>query len=445
MLDGDHERGSTVHQVPNVKLTQHIRLRGWTQLETAERVNLAYEEVTGREGRYDEEAIRRLQRGAVTWPQEPYRQALARVFEVPIEELGFYRRNRRPSDGEDVRRIDFLRGLAAVGGGSLLAGGLTATLDDAIVHTALPGAIGPEHVAEIEQVMQAVRESDHLGHPWAWEVMAAQVRRGAALLEAATDNAVSRDLYGAVGALADAVGWAHFDAGHYRAADRYLRVALHCADQAGEWSLRADVLSDMARQAIYLGQPDEALTLLGAAKVREDRISNFRRANLSAVQARAFGALGNVRECVRAVRDADEHFHDSADSGVPDYGDFAEFYTFAQLNGDTGHALYDIAVRGAQITEARHRLRVAIESYSESWARSRAFCLAREAVLTLQHGEAAEGAELGMLAVQEAQRIGSARLATDVRAIHAASEIDHPDVRALRDRAGHLIGVDQTA
>ncbi|WP_063040668.1 hypothetical protein [Nocardia pseudovaccinii] len=428
-----------------MRLTQHIQERDWTQAETAERVNAAYAEITGREGRYDDEAIRRLQRGSVTWPQKPYRQALAQAFGVPIEDLGFFRRNRRASDGDDVRRIDFLRGLAAVGGSSLLAGGLTATLDDAIVHTAIPNSIGPEHVAEIEQVMHAVRESDHLGHPWAWEVMAAQVRRGAALLEAANDNQVSRDLYGAVGALADAVGWAHFDAGHYRAADRYLRVGLHCADEAGAWSLRADILSDMARQAIYLGQPDEALTLLGAAKVREDRISNLRRANLSAVQARAFGSLGNARECVRAVRDADEHFHDSADDDVPDYGNFAQFYTFAQLNGDTGHALYDIAVHGVEVTETRHRLRVAIESYSESWARSRAFCLAREAVLTLLNGEPGEGAALGLEVVEEARRIGSARLASDVRAIHAAAAIDHPDVRALRSSAGQLVGIEENA
>lgn len=428
-------------RMPNVRLTQHIRERGWTQAETAERVNLAYAEITGREGRYDDEAIRRLQRGSVTWPQEPYRRALAKAFGVSMESLGFYRRTRRASDGDDVRRIDFLRGLAAVGGSSLLAGGLMATLDDAIVHSPVPKLVGPEHVAEIEQVLRAVRESDHLGHPWAWEVMAAQVRRGVALLEATKDNQVGRELHAAVGALADAVGWAHFDAGHYRAADRYLRVGLHCADEAGEWSLRADILSDMARQAIYLGQPDEALTLLGAAKVREDRISNLRRANLSAVQARAFGCLGNVKECVRAVRDADEYFHDSVDDDNADYGNFAEFYTFAQLNGDTGHALYDIAVHGHEVVETRHRLRVAIEAYGDSWARSRAFCLAREAVLTLQSGDAIEGAALGFAAVEEARRIGSARLADDIRAIYTASDIDHTEVQALRNSAGQLVGM----
>ena len=356
---------ATQRRTPNHVLTEAILSRGWIQQEVANRINAAFEQFEGRPGGYTAEYIGKLERGEVTWPFLSYRQAIECVFGVPVRELGFRprrRRSQKDKEDDDVRRIDFLRGLAAMGGTALLAGGLRATLDDAIVHTPVPRLVGPEHAEEVARVAEAVRRADNIGHPLAWEAMSAQVRRAIALLENVTDQRVNLNLNVAVAALADAVGWAHFDAGQHRAADRYFRIALHCSEQAGSWWLRADVLGDMARQAIYTGRPDEALTLLGAAKVREDRISSLRRANLSAVQARAFGALGDVRETKRAVRDADEHFHEAvADRDEPD--NFADYFTEAQLNGDTAHGLYGIAIHGEAVEETRHRLRVAAEHY----------------------------------------------------------------------------------
>ncbi|MFD6401216.1 hypothetical protein [Nocardia sp. NPDC060249] len=430
-------------RTPNSLLTQRIAERGWTQQETADRINAAYAAIHSRPGRYDDESIRRLERGDVSNPQRPYRVAIEKAFGVPVAELGFRSRRARSANTEedDVRRIDFLRGLAAMGGSALLAGGLQATLNDAIVHTPTPRLIGPEHVEEVARIAEAVRRADNLGHPFAWEVMAAQVRRAVTLLESASSHTVNLNLNAAVAALADAVGWAHFDAGQHRAADRFFRIALHCAEQAGSWWLRADVLSDMARQAIYLGQADEALTILGAAKVREDRISSLRRANLAAVQARAFGAIGDVRETLRAVRDADEHFHDAAaDRDEPDYDSFSDYFSFAQLNGDTAHGLFGIALHGHAVDETRHRLRVAADNYGSDWSRSRAFCLALDAALALRGSDPEEGAALGQAAVAAATGIGSARLAANLEEIHtAAATHDHPEVKALRAKTASLI------
>ncbi|MBF6588460.1 helix-turn-helix transcriptional regulator [Nocardia farcinica] len=432
--------------VPNAVFTQQILERGWTQTEVADRVNAAMLRVVGRAGRWNAEYVRKLERGDVRWPTEPYRRAIEQVFGVPVAELGFRSPRMRAGDeeDEDVRRIDFLRGLAAVGGSALLAGGLTATLNDAIVHTPVPRLVGPEHVDEVMRVATAVRSADHLGHPFAWEAMGAQVRRAIALLEAGSDRRVSLNLHAAVAALADAVGWAHFDAGQHRAADRYFRIALHCATEAGAWWLRADVLSDMARQAIYLDRADDALTLLGAAKVREDRISPLRRANLAAVQARAFGALGDVRETLRAVRDADEYFHEATTEtgGEPDPDNFGDYFSFAQLNGDTAHGLYGIARAGHAVEETRHRLRVAAENYGPEWARSRAFCLALDASLALRSGEPEEGAARGLEAIDAAAGIGSARLDANIREIHAAAaDLSDPSVRPLQQRAAALLAI----
>jgi hypothetical protein len=49
--------------VLNVRLRRLIGERGWTQAQTAERVNQEYERITGRQGLYTEESIRMLERG----------------------------------------------------------------------------------------------------------------------------------------------------------------------------------------------------------------------------------------------------------------------------------------------------------------------------------------------------------------------------------------------
>lgn len=40
---------------------------------------------------------------------------------------------------------------------------------------------------------------------------------------------------------------------------------MHCAEEAGDWSLRSDVLGDMAMQALFRDQVDDALSLIELA------------------------------------------------------------------------------------------------------------------------------------------------------------------------------------
>lgn len=437
--------------MPNVRLKALIAERGWTRPQTADKVNAAYKAVTGRDGKYTEERIRKLVRGEVTWPQRPARRAFELTFRTDSESLGFfYRQAPDPAaierstvdeQEDDVRRIDFLRGLAAMGSATL-AGGLGAAIDDVIAVSPMPRQIGREHVEDVERANILLRQADYAGMPLAREAMAAQMRYSIKLLDAPADRRTTIDLNTAVGALAETIGWAHFDSSYHRAADRYFRIGLHCADAAGAWWIRADILSDMARQAVYLGQPDEALTLLGAAKIREDRLSHLRRANLSAVQARAYAALGDVRECLRSVRDADEHFRDSADDrGEPDYASYADYFCDAQLSGDTGHALYGIAVRGNEIDQASDRLSSAIEDYPSEYARSRAFCLALLASLTLRHGDADEGVALGRATLEATRNVKSARLTDNIREIYDASSANHAGIRELRSSAAEMLAI----
>lgn len=429
----------------NLQLKNARLARGWTQDDAANEINAAFEYVNGRPGAIRGEYVRRLEAGEVGWPQKPLRQAIAAAYRVKdLTDLGFRPTRRRTDtkDEDDVQRLDFLRGVAAVGGAALMSGSLRAALDSAIGPIPAPRLVGPEHVAEVSQMVETVRRADHLGHPFGQRVMGAQMHHTLDLLDATADPEVKLNLHAAAATLADAIGWSLFDAGHHRAANQLFQVGLHCATEAGSFRLRADILSDMARQAIHLGRPDDALTLLGLAQVRQDRISHLRRANLSAVQARAFGILGDVPETLRAVRDADEHFHDvaSGDRDESDYVSFGGYFDYAQLNGDTGHGLFGIAVHGHELAETRHRLRIAAENYGPDWARSRALCLTLDATLALRSGEVEEGVARGLVACDAAAAINSARVADGVRLIVDAAEFHHtPEVAELKTRAQQLI------
>ena len=84
--------------------------------------------------------------------------------------------------------------------------------------------------------------------------------------------------------------------------------ALGCAEQARDWPLRAEMLSSMAKQAIWSGQPDDGLTLAEQALVRADRLTATGRALLHTDRARALAKMRRVQETLTALGAADEHF-----------------------------------------------------------------------------------------------------------------------------------------
>ncbi|MFG1913084.1 XRE family transcriptional regulator, partial [Kribbella sp. NPDC048928] len=224
-------------------------------------------------------------------------------------------------------------------------------------------------------------------------------------------------------------------AGCHAEADQYFRVGLRYAEQAGAWWLRADVLTHMARQAVYLARADDALTLIGTAKIREDRLSSLRRSSLCIVEARAFSELGEAREAARSVDRAVQFFHEVDARDDPDWELYSEFFSEAQLNGDTGHGLWAVAVHGLETANASQRLATAIDSYPDSYARSRLFCVARLAALTLHQGDPDEGVNLGQTALAESRKVRSMRVLDDLGEVHRATTKlrgSHAGVAALR-------------
>ncbi|MGZ0149187.1 hypothetical protein ACXJJ3_19115 [Kribbella sp. WER1] len=431
---------------PNVRFQRLVADQGWTQARTAELINAEYERITGRPGKYGEEQVRRLARGAVTWPHAPYRAAICGLFGVTEVEAGFRPKRSGPKpvedfeeDGENLRRVEFLRNLTAAppvtGLPPALLGSSQCTAGLKPTRAGLPQRIGREDVHQITQIANVFRVADHAGHPIASEAMAAQLQHALRLLEAKADRETKVAMQVAVGRLANVIGWSQFDAGCHWEADQYFRIGLHNAEQAGAWWLRADVLTHMARQAVYLERADDALTLIGTAKIREDRLSSLRRSALCIVEARAFSELGEAREAARSVDRAVQFFSEADDRGDPDWELYSEFFSEAQLNGDTGHGLWAVAVHGLETANAAQRLSAAIDSYPDTYARSRLFCIARLAALTLHQGDPDEGVALGRRALAEARQVRSMRVLDDLGEVHRATtklRDSHHEVAALR-------------
>jgi hypothetical protein len=405
-------------------------------------INAEVQRATRQAGGYTAEQIRRLERGEVTWPRAPFRAAICAVFGVTEAEAGLWAKRTGPvpagdtnEAAEDMRRVEFLRGLSAMPATTGLPPALRGGSKPAPASTDVPQRIGPEDVHQITKVADVFRAADHAGHPVSSEAMAAELERALRLLEAKAERGTKTAMQVAVGRLADVIGWSQFDAGRHAEADQYFRIGLYNAEEAGAWWLRAGVLTHMARQAVYLDRADDALTLVGTAKIREDRLSSLRRSALCIVEARAFSELGEVREATRSVDRAVQFFHEVDDRDDPDWEIYSEFFSEAQLNGDTGHGLWAVAVQGLETANVRERLAAAIDSYPDSYARSRLFCIARLASLILHQGDPDEGVALARQALSAAQMVRSMRVRDDLAELHRATTAlrdAHPGVAALR-------------
>lgn len=151
-----------------------------------------------------------------------------------------------------------------------------------------------------------------------------------------------------MGNLAEVAAWTAYDAGAHDIAIRYLRFALCCADQANDWSLRATILADMSRQATSTGRHEEGLSLAEFAHVRADRLGATERAMLMIVRARALAKAGHADACRAALDRAYEHFTDRDQATDPPW---MHYYDDAQLRGDAGHALFDLAMAGEPVEQ----------------------------------------------------------------------------------------------
>jgi hypothetical protein len=190
-------------------------------------------------------------------------------------------------------------------------------------------------------------------------------------------------------------------------------LALACAEEVGDWHLRAKALSSMARQAIWRGDPDMGLTLVDVAFIRAERLTSTERAMLLTAKARALAKLGREQETLRIIGQADDEFSRSEPANDPVW---MAYYDLAQHVGDTGHAVFDLAVRNAKhAPEAARRLDGAVTGHSATFARSIAISQTKLASLLMKTGDPQEAATVGSAALRAAGQVHSRRAADDIR------------------------------
>lgn len=435
---------------PNHRLVAARAAARLTQEALADLANAQVERDTATPGAMDADYISKLERGVHTWPGKDYRRALRTVLGASSDaELGFYSKRSRAATvvgdsseavpgSDDVKRQAFLRAVAAT------VAGMTAAepAAEAVARAAegdTPARVGTTELRQVEHAIDVFGQwQDLYGGGMCEDAIAGQVRWALALLGARCSGTVRTELHSSVGFLVDIAGWGAFDAGHHDTARRYFRVALHCAEQADDWGLRANILSDMARQAIYLGRADDGLSLIELAQVRQDRLTATARAMLSTVQARALSGLTRGEDCYRAVRTAEDHFSDHDPNENPPW---ITYFDAADLAGDAGHALFGVALAGSHVEHARDRLRQSVASYAPTQARARAFSLGKLAILELTAGDPARGVHYGQRALDAEAPLRSRRAKDDLVGVRRALERHSslPEAAELRTRLTHAL------
>ncbi|GAA2790509.1 hypothetical protein GCM10010522_04850 [Kribbella solani] len=388
----------------------------------------------GRRTDLDANYIGKLERGLIRSPQADYRAALRAITGVRTDpELGFRVRRHSSPAVENVDRKGFIRAVIGVGAAAVSSAPLLELLtpDQA---TPVPNIVTQTDIDGVRTAAQVFGSWDnHYGGGLAREAVIAQLRHSAEMLDSRCPEKLRGELFSSVGFLGHVCAMMAFDAYAHDDARRMFRFTQACADEAGDWNLRAKTLSSMARQAIWCGDPDQGLTLTEMALVRADRLTATERAMLLAARARALAKLGHVQETLRTVGLADEQFSQADPVNDPAW---MRYYDQAQHLGDTGHALWDLAIRqGEAEQEAASRLASAVAGHTETYVRSRAMSGIKLASLTMTVGDPREAAAIGTQALKDARSLRSRRAADDLRDLgHRATVFERvAEVAELRN------------
>jgi hypothetical protein len=391
--------------------------------------------------------IGRLETGIIRWPTALYREAFRAILSVPKDsDLGFVNaRSRRAAATLDkVDRQNLIRGTAALGVGTLVMGPLAALLEGSREPTPIPKRVGP---TEIEQIRAATKVFESWSFTYgggvARDTVFAQLRWSAGCLGAICPDELRPELYYAVGDLADVAGYMAYDADAHEDARQVFGFALGCAEKAKDWHLRAQVLSSMAAQATGTGHPDEGLTLTEHALVRADRLTATERTMLHTHRGRALAKMHRVQEALTAIGTADDHFAHSTPAEDPP---FMAYYNAGMHAGNTGRALFDLAILGHNTAqEATDRFTAAVAGNAPGHNRRQAISLTKLASLTMATGDPLHAVTIGDEALDAAGTIRSRRAADSLRELsrHAAPHQQLDEVAHLRHRiATLLVGAD---
>lgn len=392
-----------------------------TRAELAAAVNGHLWEASDRRRQYNltEHTVGRYERGEIRWPSSDYRRGLRAVLNVDTDtELGFWPTRRGNTTSPHERQPTIL----VDNRGAMVDLGMTPTayLAGISARTPVPASAGWAEVQNVRAVTRAVATSENLhGGGLSVEAGLSQLRWSGQLLEATATNDVRQALFEAVGNLSSVVAYSAFDVADYESADQCFTFALWCADKGKSWALRANTLAEMARKATYLGDLDEALSLIEFAQVRSDRVSATAQAMMAAIRARLLALTGRYDEARAEVEHADERFSGRDPIADPPW---LCYYDEAEHQGSTGRALIPAARAIRRLDLAAPRLQAAVRLHNEDYPRSRTFSRTRLASLMMTTGDPREAVTIGRQALEEAAPLRSSRVVSELHGLARAAE-----------------------
>jgi hypothetical protein len=403
--------------------------------ELADLVNAwLFEHTGGRRAELDGNYIGKLEQGRIRWPQDPNRRAALRaVLGVETDaELGLRRPRRSRTMVRGVDRQHFIRAGLGVGAAAVTGSAALLELLAPTQPARVPSVVSTDHIAQVHATVEEFKGWDaRYGGGLMREAVTAQLRYCAELLGARCPEPIRGELLTAVGSFAETAGYMAYDDFAYDDAQRAYRFALACAEEAGDWHLRAQVLCSMAEQVSWCGDPDTGLAYTESALVRATRLTATERAMLHNSRARDLARLGEAQDAVRAVGAADEAFSHARPTEDPPW---MASYTESRHLGFSGSVLWELGMHGQYITETHNRLTTAIATRPEG--RARTGSQIKLASLIMVTGDPLEAVALGTQALDWAGPLRSARVIVKLRDLNRLAEphANLPEVADLRAR-----------
>ncbi|GLZ34708.1 hypothetical protein Lesp02_68950 [Lentzea sp. NBRC 105346] len=165
-----------------------------------------------------------------------------------------------------------------------------------------------------------------------------------AALHGSYSDKVGRELYSAVAQATWLAGLNTVDSGRHALGQRYYTQALNLALHAGDRLYAANVLAEMSRVTIEVGQVSGAVSdaqnaaglARSALQVANGRATPALGAYLHAIEARGLALLGDAKGTAKALDDARRSFEREGDEP-----DWMSFYGESDLMSDIGQCLRD--------------------------------------------------------------------------------------------------------
>ena len=418
-----------------------------TQGQLAELANTEVERGSGTLGAMDADYIGKLERGIHRWPNRHYRTALRHVLGCQSDaELGFFSTRSggatvgqspwQANGGDDVERQIFIRALA----GSMAGLAFSDPIKE-FVGNASQRHVGAADVDQVRHLARMFASQDHgLAGGLSSQAVVAQLRTSAELLHGRfSEEPVRQQFFSAVAELADLAAGMCFDAAAHPEAERCFRLAVACATEAGDWSMRSKALSGLSNLAVHQGRTEDALSFSEMALVRADRLTPVVRSVMHTRHARALGLSGGHRQadCMAAIHQAEDYFV----VGNGDEPDWITYYSPAHLERDLGRALLYLAVNGGDYRPAQDRLSAAVERFPKRPSRGKTLAMANLAHLTMARDDPAQAVTLGHQTLDAIGSIRSDRVFQSLRQLRTAGKQHRPmpAVRELNQRVDQVL------